>query len=218
MKFKVGDKVKVLRKDATFGWVGEMIDYVGNVFEIDAVKMASTGVDMLQGYKIGMYCWSEDALELAQPKFNPKPGDKIICNNGEEFICCTLEFLHSKGLGTGVKDSDILGYRDSDHGRWMYWNKNGKVDEDDWHIKEVIPAQQEVKQEVTEVMKTTMQEKTYTLKQIEDVVFAIRDEFHMIHPLGTKFMITKVQEHLQKKKNHPEYKLYLELKAKFEGK
>ena len=26
-------------------------------------------------------------------KFTPQPGDKIICNNGEEFVCCTLEFL-----------------------------------------------------------------------------------------------------------------------------
>ena len=35
----------------------------------------------------------EDKGEKEPMKFNPKPGDKIICNNGEEFICCTLEFL-----------------------------------------------------------------------------------------------------------------------------
>lgn len=150
----------------------------------------------------------------AQPKqFSPKPGDKIIRNNGEEFICCTLEFLHSKGLGTGVKDSDILGYRDSDHGRWMYWNKNGKVDEDDWHIKEIIPAQQEVKQEVTEVMKTTMQEKTYTLALIRNLFLEIVGRYDDGEEWNIGAVFKEVQEQLE-----GDYQQYLELKAKFEGK
>ena len=33
-----------------------------------------------------------------EKKFQPKPGDKIICNNGEEFICCTLGNLKSKEI------------------------------------------------------------------------------------------------------------------------
>lgn len=31
-------------------------------------------------------------------KLTPKPDDKIICNNGEEFICCTLGNLKSKEI------------------------------------------------------------------------------------------------------------------------
>ena len=31
-------------------------------------------------------------------KFTPKPGDKIICNNGEEFICCSADFLVKDGF------------------------------------------------------------------------------------------------------------------------
>lgn len=173
----------------------------------------------------------QPSQSLGKKQFSPKPGDKIICSNGEELTCCTLEFLQKDVLALSMKNDNIFAYRIAKESKihhkydWMYWKMDGSAYWQEWSIKEIIPAQQEVKQDVAEVtpaqgdntVGAVFQEKTYTLKQIEDVVFAIRDEFHMIHPLGTKFMITKVQEHLQKK-NHPEYKLYLELKVKFEGK
>ena len=61
MKFKVGDKVKILRKDATFGWSHNMARDIGCTFLLSE-KYKKDGVD--KGWIINEYVWSEDALEL----------------------------------------------------------------------------------------------------------------------------------------------------------
>ncbi len=58
MKFKVGDKVKILRKDDTFGWDQDMARDIGYTFLLGE----ESGVD--KGWLINGYYWSEDALEL----------------------------------------------------------------------------------------------------------------------------------------------------------
>ena len=59
-------------------------------------------------------------------KFNPVPGDKIICNNGEEFICCTLDFLHYKISGQIQSSLPILGYYKTKYDEtWLDWNEDG---------------------------------------------------------------------------------------------
>ena len=58
MKFKVGDKVKILRKDDTFGWDQDMARDIGCTFLLSE----KYGVD--EGWIINEYVWSEDALEL----------------------------------------------------------------------------------------------------------------------------------------------------------
>ena len=72
-------------------------------------------------------------------KFNPKPGDKIICNNDEEFICCTLEFLRET-IYEGIKsDKPILGYRKFRYGdEWMDWDEEAQSCTKKYGIREVI--------------------------------------------------------------------------------
>lgn len=143
-------------------------------------------------------------------KFNPKPGDKIICNNGEEFICCTPETLTSKGVATWLEDKSCTIFGISENweqdSSWMYWEADNSPSDYEWSIKEIIPAQQEVKQEVAEVV--TTEEKTYTVRQIKDAFDALQwyDE-------SFELLLGKLNE-----PQDPEYQKYLDLKAKFENK
>lgn len=139
-------------------------------------------------------------------KFNPKPGDKIICNNGEEFICCTLEFMR-EAIYEGIKsDKPILGYRKFGYEEeWMDWDEEAQSCPEEYGIREVIPQSSEVtddkKKEVKEEPRFTMQE----IKEAWDAsgwVSAISgwDNFQK--------NLTKI--------NSPEYQEYLRLKAIYE--
>lgn len=59
MKFKVGDKVKILRKDGTFGWDQNMAKDIGCTFLLSERYEG--------GWHINGYLWSEDVLELVNP-------------------------------------------------------------------------------------------------------------------------------------------------------
>ena len=89
-------------------------------------------------------------------KFTPKPGDKIICNNGEEFICCTLEFLRET-IYEGIKsDKPILGYRKFGYEEeWMDWDEEARScpEEEEYGIREVIPQSSEVTDDKKEEVK-----------------------------------------------------------------
>ena len=99
-------------------------------------------------------------------KFTPKPGDKIICNNGEEFICCTLEFLHAKGRHPS-KPQAILGF-DFVEETWQDWDEDGYASlapEDDYDIREVIPQSSEVIDDKKEEVKEEPRYKAATAEQ-----------------------------------------------------
>ncbi len=142
-------------------------------------------------------------------KFNPKPGDKIICNNGEEFICCTLEFLRET-IYEGIKsDKPILGYRKFGYEEeWQDWDEDGYVSlapDDDYNIREVIPQSSEVTADKKEEVK---EEPRYTLQEITEAWGA-----------SGWVMSTSAWRAFQKnltKINNPEYKEYLRLKAIYE--
>ena len=141
-------------------------------------------------------------------KFTPKPGDKIICNNGKEFICCTLGFLHDHDIRP-IRAKTILGFNPTEK-VWQDWDKYGRAsdynDNDQYNIQEVIPQNvgaADKKEEVKEESLHTMQE----IKEAWDASgwFSSNMSWNTF-----KKNLTKI--------NSPEYKLYLELKAKFEGK
>ena len=137
-------------------------------------------------------------------KFNPKPGDKIICNNGEEFICCTLEFLHNHGIKP-KRVQEIIGFY-PDEEIWQDWDENGKAcdyyNDDDYNIREVIPQSSEVTDDKKE-------EPMYT---VEEVLEAIQ----IVTPLAAPWNWThEIKEHLNKVKD-PRYMEYLRLKAIYE--
>ena len=140
-------------------------------------------------------------------KFTPKPGDKIICNNGKEFICCTLEFLR-KTIYEGTKsDKPILGYRKSEYDEtWKDWDEHGKPSYDnDYDIREVIPQSSEVTDDKKEEVK---EEPRYNLQEIKEAWDA-----------SGWVISTSAWEVFQKnltKISSPEYQEYLRLRAIYE--
>ena len=157
----------------------------------------------------------EDKGEKKPMKFNPKseptklflpkPGDKIICNNGEEFICCTLEFLRET-IYEGIKsDKPILGYRKFGYDEaWMDWDEEALSCPEEYGIREVIPQSSEVTDDKKE-------EPRYT---VEEVFYAIKEHCGKYDsPLGCEFEIKNL---LKRFDEDPEYKEYLRLKAIYE--
>ena len=142
-------------------------------------------------------------------KFTPKPGDKIICNNGEEFICCTLEFLRET-IYEGIKsDRPILGYWNFGYDEsWMDWDEDGSASRapvDEYDIREVIPQSSEVTADKKEEVK---EEPRYSLQEIKEAWDA-----------SGWVISTSAWEAFQKnltKINSPEYQEYLRLKAIYE--
>lgn len=133
-------------------------------------------------------------------QFNPKPGDKIICNNGEEFTCCTLDFVRGKIASHINTNKPIIGY--SEDVEWQDWGTDG-VAAEGYSIKEVIPQQ---KEETTsaETADTTVYTK-------EDIRKACIDDLGWM-----EYSFGLLMESLEKVKN-PEYMEYLRLKAMFES-
>lgn len=144
-KFKTGDKVKCINNTLVEQWFS-----VGKTY---TVAVAYSDNEHIGFIHTGFAVWHSDRFELIEkedtvkePKqFNPHPGDKITCNNGEEFTCCTKEFLFSKGV-LCYMDSGIYSYRvnpENNHTNiiWMYWSLDGKPlsGDKEWNIREVIP-------------------------------------------------------------------------------
>ena len=140
-------------------------------------------------------------------KFTPKPGDKIICNNGEEYICCTKEQL--KMCIDGIFETkDIVGLT-KDGRRWQDWNADGTSClgyYNNWAIREVIPQISEVTADKKEEVK---EEPRYT---VEEVLEAIQ----LVTPNEAPWnWVPEIKEHLNKVKD-PQYLEYLRLKAIYE--
>jgi hypothetical protein len=146
-------------------------------------------------------------------KFTPKPGDKIICNNGEEFICCTLGFLQENIAKFISSDKPILGFWKYKHNNiWQDWDEHGNASYDndnDYDIREVIPQNSEVTDDKKEEVK---EEPRYT---VEEVIEAFSNALHLSWMGGHKEGIEKVKDYLEKKSNK-EYQEYLRLKAIYE--
>lgn len=131
-------------------------------------------------------------------KFNPKPGDKIICNNGEGFICCTLEFLQETIVKFLKSDKSIFGYKSGFSG-WQDW------DEDDYNIREVIPQNSPSSADKKEEVK---EEPRYTLQEIKEAWDASGWVTSTSSWSNFQKNLTKI--------NSPEYQEYLRLKAIYE--
>lgn len=138
-------------------------------------------------------------------KFNPQPGDKIICNNGEEFICCTEEQL-KQSIGGITKTKAIIGWN-ADGFEWQDWNSDGTthLGYDEWGIREVIHQSSEVTDDKKEEVK---EDTRYTMQDIKEAWDA-----------SGWVISTSAWEVFQKnltKVNSPEYQEYLRLKAIYE--
>lgn len=139
---------------------------------------------------------------IKQIEDKPQPGDKIICMNGKEFTCCTLNFIRDKLSLNVDSDKPIVGY--SEHIGWQGWYYNGSANirgRNEYDIREVIPKQQEK----TVQVKT---EETYTAEDIRKAIIGDRGWSE-----DTLELIMKSLEKVTSK----EYGEYLRLKAMFES-
>jgi hypothetical protein len=141
-----------------------------------------------------------------EKKFQPKPGDKIICNNGEEFICCTLEFLRET-IYEGIKsDKPILGYRKFGYEEeWMDWDEEAFSCPEEYGIREVIPQSSEVTDDKKE-------EPLYTVDEVFDAIFETTKHLQIEIPWD---YIDDVKEYLSRI-NDPQYLEFLRLKEIYE--
>ena len=146
-------------------------------------------------------------------KFDPQPGDKIICNNGEEFICCTLEFLQENIAKFISSAKPILGYQKYKHNNtWQDWDEHGKAsyaNDDDYNIREVIPQSSEVTDDKKEEVK---EDSLYTVDEVFDAIFETTKHLQIEIPWD---YIDDVKEHLSRI-NDPQYLEFLRLKAIYE--
>lgn len=140
-------------------------------------------------------------------KFTPQPGDKIICNNGEEFICCTLEFLRETISKSIRSNKLIFGYQKSEYDEaWQDWDEEALSCPEEFGIREIIPQSVEVPADKKEEVK---EEPRYT---IEEVLEAIQ----LVTPNEAPWnWVPEINEHLNKVKD-PQYLEYLRLKAIYE--
>ena len=143
----------------------------------------------------------------------PKPGDKIICNNGEEFICCTLGFLQENIAKLISSDKPILGYGKYKHNNtWQDWDEDGYASlapEDDYDIREVIPKSAEGSADKKEEVK---EDSLYTVDEVFDAIFETTKHLEIEIPWD---YIDDVKEYLSRI-NDPQYLEFLRLKAIYE--
>lgn len=228
MTFKAGDKVKCIDNLLAEGYFKLNEQYVIDEIPYD---------DHVCFTHAGDVAWDADRFELIEkedtvkePKqFNPEPGDKIICNNGEEFTCCTREFLLNKDLQSCVR-FEILAYRTNPTNEtigidWIGWPLDGKsTGSKEWDIREVIPKQKD-KSGTNSFDKNDATQESYmefrrnqdgTLSSLnvytaEDIRSAFIDDLSWTESYLEMFM--KSLEKVTK----PEYKEYLRLKDMFEN-
>ena len=211
MSFKAGDKVKRIDNKYIERWF--------NLGETYIISKAHMDDEHIEFSHTGFAMWHSDRFELIEKEgymekqFNPKPGDKIICKNGKEYTCCTLEHLQAYGFAIGRHraDGDIFGIGNIILGSWSTWSSKGLAEYDHgWDILEVISSEkEEIVPEEIEV-----EQLTFTT---EDIRKAVIDDLGW-QDLSLDLIMKSLQRVTSKEYN--EYLLvkekYLRLKAMFE--
>ena len=192
-----------------FPWIGENTEGGGHSTLTNDGRF--NGVDYSY-YDLNKLIYNPESEEKTAMtnKFNPQPGDKIICNNGKEFICCTLGNLKSKGIASHLDDEVSIIFGISEHWEkncsWMYWQVNNPLNDHEWKIREVIPQNLESSADKKEEVK---EEPRYT---VEEVLEAIQ----ILTPMRCSWSwVPEIKKHLNKVKD-PQYLEYLRLKAIYE--
>lgn len=186
-KFKIGDKVKILRKDDTFGWDTYMQQYVG---KIHVLEDAYPNRKDVAGWYIDDWVWSEAALELVEAKTTIrefKAGDKVRCTDTSvttlsNNVVYEVRAVRQNYDGTqGVYLTDFPGEY-----HWWYDTRF-----------ELIEAAVEVKK--------------YTVEEVLGAYWAVynvkSNQFSSEYIANTKAELDK--------RSDPDYAKWLELKAKF---
>ena len=163
----------------------------------------------------------QESISVANAnKFSPKLGDKIICNNGEEFICCTKKFLNENGLAKCCEGGSIFGYQHAEDNpyakyAWQYWDENGKENTEKWSIREVLPQSVESSADKKEEVKEEPRYKAATAEQPLYTLQEIKEAWDASGWVTSTSSWSNFQKNLTKI-NSPEYQEYLRLRAIYE--
>jgi len=201
--FKVSDKVKCIDNIHAEDYIS-----LGNTYTvagIDCIGHLSLIEEPRFSYRPNRFELIEKENTAKETKqFNPKPGDLIVCNNGEKFTCCTRDFLKEKGCAVfSEKYGDVYGYylEGGNETTGVAWISPTNSRGQEWKIKEVIPQNSNAKE-----------------PQKEKIVFYteedIRKAWDDLSWLDASYGM--LMESL-KKVTSTEYKEYLRLKAMFEN-
>lgn len=197
-KFKVGDKVKVVDLAAARAFcVPNGAPHAGTVsVTIDDSEMPSI---QLEGH---VWYYPENCLAYDR-KFDPKPGDTIVCRGGSRWTACAVEdYPYREYHPEAVITTEI---RPPHHNHMVWKNFDGIAENTTFDIVEVIPA-------TTPVPKQATVPKTYTVREVMD---AIKEAYDM--PSATDPEVASIQKLLDRR-DDPDYTTYLELKKRFETK
>ena len=202
-KFKIGDKVKVVDEQKMLDFhVSDHAKRRGTIKELythNSEKPSEKPAVQLEG---DIWWYPEDCLDYDR-KFDPKPGNTIVCNNGETFTACRVEdyayfaYYPESKITTEIKE---LGHG---LGHMCWDNFDGKAKSDSYSIKEIIPAS---------VPAPIPEPKTYTVREVFN---AIKGAYDMSHATDAEVAI--VQKILDRR-DDPDYTTYLDLKKRFETK
>lgn len=196
-KFKIGDKVKVVDEKAM---VAHHVDYYA-IKEGTVKAVDEDGCVKLQEDHKGWW-YPEKCLDFAR-KFDPKPGDTIVCRGGSRWIACAVEDYPYREYQPGA----VIATEIKEPGHWhMNWkNFDGISSNSTWDIIEVVPAQ-------ASVPELASAQKTYTVREVLE---AYREyNGYSAHP--SDMSVDGTQKVLDRR-DDPDYTTYLELKKRFEN-
>ena len=149
--------------------VGAIIKCIGEKYEVirNTPDIGITVKHVQYGHEFGPYnnnSLVEFKLDPGTKQFFPEPGDTIVCENGNKYICCARENYTSRDIYPDYKIyTEIQG--SCDHMCWKNHDGVAKLD-NDFNIKEIIPA----KKTNTVTLKVDVQnvpEVQFTLRALE---------------------------------------------------
>lgn len=201
-KFKIGDKVKVVDEQKMLDFhVPAYAKRHGTIKELSTRNSEKPSEKPAVQFEGDSWWYPETCLDYDW-KFNPKPGDTIVCNNGMTFTACKVEdyqyfdYYPDSKIATESKDASCM---------HMCWSNFDGVAEycHDYNIKEIIPAS---------VPALIPEPKTYTVREVFN---AIKGAYDMSR--ATDAEVAVVQKILDRR-DDPDYTTYLDLKKRFETK
>lgn len=189
-KFKVGDKVKCIR--------GSTFNPALVEGEIHTVYGLHNGNSIYVDPECDIW-WFASRFELVEParKFDPKPGDTIVCNNGTKFTCIHIsEYVYSHCY----PNAKIVGiHPERGHTSHMNWdNYDGEADSYGYNINKIIPKMKELA--------------VYSVRQVAEAIHEVTgvpksDDF--------EYRVNQIDKHLAKV-NDPDWKKFQEVKVEYE--
>lgn len=195
-KFKIGDEVKVVDEQ-------KMLDHFVPHYSIrqgTVTQVYDDGCVKLREDECG-YWYPENCLDYDR-KFDPKPGDTIVCRGGSRWTACAVEdYPYREYHPEAVITTEI---RPPHHNHMVWKNFDGIAENTTFDIVEVIPA-------LVSPPEPVPTPKTYTVREVLE---AYR-EYNGYSAAPSDMSVNGTQKLLDRR-DDPDYTTYLVLKKRFE--